>query len=183
LSDGRRVELDAKVLSAPVAERLLKRASELDAAQRAGTVVAELRAAAAEAGISADAFDAALGEMQKADQVPAPVTAVGTRRWRSLFIGLAGVGAIVLVLAMIVIPVRLVAPAPPTLVEHFIRLKCLPADKAVELIRPLLTDRASQIMRPGNSSSTVLIHGTPEQVQAVQAAIDKADNAQSCASR
>lgn len=182
MSDRRRVESDAEVLPALVAERLLKRASELDAARTAGTAVAELRAAAAEAGISPDAFDAALGELQKADQTPSPVSAVSTRRWRRLFLGLAGFGAIVLALATIVIPMRLV-PATANMGEHTIQLNCLSADKAVELIRPLLKDPANTIVRPGNSTSTVIIHATPEQVQNVRAAIDPIDNAQSCASR
>ncbi|HEV8361990.1 MAG TPA: hypothetical protein VGQ52_00615 [Gemmatimonadaceae bacterium] len=56
-------EPDAEVLPEQVASRLLTRASELDAAQRAGSVVAELRAAATEAGISPAAFDAALSEL------------------------------------------------------------------------------------------------------------------------
>ena len=64
-------EPDAEVLPEQVASRLLTRASELDAAQRAGTVVAELRAAATEAGISPTAFDAALSELHEGKaQVP-----------------------------------------------------------------------------------------------------------------
>jgi type II secretory pathway component GspD/PulD (secretin) len=181
LTDRRRVEPDAEVLPAPVAERLLKRASELDAARTAGTAVAELRSAAAEAGISVDAFDAALGELQKADQGPSPVSAVATRRWRRLFFGLAGVGAIVLAAATIVIPTRLVAPAAATMVEHIIQLNCLSADKALGLIRPLLTDPANTIVRPGNSSSTLIVRATPEQLRNVRSAIDQVDNAQSCA--
>jgi hypothetical protein len=108
------MEPDAEVLPAQVAERLLKRASELDAARSAGSAVAELRAAAAEAGISADAFDTALGELQKAEQAPAPVAAVSTRRWRRMFIGLAVIGALVLAAATIYIPGRLVVRAPAT---------------------------------------------------------------------
>ena len=182
MADRRRVESDAEVLSAPVAERLLQRASELDAARTAGSAVAELRAAAAEAGISTDAFDAALGELQKAE-APAPVAAVSTRRWRSLFYGLAGVGAIVLALATIVIPMRLVATATANMVEHTIRLNCLSPDKALELVRPLLTDPANSIVRPGNSSSTLIVRATPEQLQNVRSAIAQVDNAQSCASK
>jgi type II secretory pathway component GspD/PulD (secretin) len=181
LADRHRVEPDAEVLPAAVAERLLQRASELDAARTAGTAVAELRAAAAEAGISADAFDAALGELQTADQGPSPVSAVSTRRWRRLFFGLAGVGAIVLAAATIVIPTRLVGPAAGNMVEHAIQLHCLSADIAVDLIRPLLKDPANTIVRPGNSSSTLIIRATPEQLQNVRAAIAQVDNAQSCA--
>ena len=64
-------EPDAEVLPEQVASRLLTRASELDAAQRAGSAVAELRAAATEAGISSAAFDAALSELHEGKgQVP-----------------------------------------------------------------------------------------------------------------
>ena len=180
MTDRRRVDPDAEILPAALAERVLKRASELDAVRTAGTAVAELRAAAAEAGISADAFDAALGELQKADQVPAPVATVSTRRWRAFSIGLATIGAFVLAAAMVFIPARLVAPAGTSMVRQTIQLNCLSPDKALEVIKPLLTDDASAL-RPGNSSSTIIVRATPEQLKTVQLAIDKVDNAQSCA--
>ena len=67
------VESDPEVRSQPVAERLLERASELDAALRGGTLaVSDLRSAATEAGISPEAFDAALAELRRAEEVPAP---------------------------------------------------------------------------------------------------------------
>ena len=62
-----------EVLSEPVRTRLLERATELDAAYRVGGTVAELRAAAIEAGISASAFDAALAEMRDAEESGASV--------------------------------------------------------------------------------------------------------------
>jgi hypothetical protein len=179
LADRPRVGSDAEILPAALAERVLKRASELDAVRAGGSAVAELRAAAAEAGISADAFDAALGELQKADQVPAPVPAVSTRRWRGLFFGLATLGAFFLLLAAVFIPMRLAAPAPAALVSQTIQLKCLSADQALDLIRPLLTDRTTTVRTP-NSTSTFIIRGTPEQVKTAQAAIDKVDDGQAC---
>ena len=75
-----------EVLSEPVRTRLLERATELDAAYRVGGTVAELRAAAIEAGISAPAFDAALAEMRDAEESRASVAQVPTqpRRWSVL---------------------------------------------------------------------------------------------------
>jgi type II secretory pathway component GspD/PulD (secretin) len=180
LTDRRR-EPDAEVLPAKVAERLLKRASELDAVRNSGTAVAELRAAAAEAGISADAFDAALGELKTADQAPAPVAAAGTKRWRGLFFGLAGVGALVIVAATIVIPLRTVPRGLPANAELTFQLNCLPADRAVDLIRPLLTNPTSTIVRPGNSTSVLIVRGTPEEVLSARRLMEQVDNAQSCA--
>ncbi|MGH7695028.1 MAG: hypothetical protein ACRENH_08605 [Gemmatimonadaceae bacterium] len=62
----KREESDAELLPEHMASRLLTRASELDAARRAGAAVSELRAAATEAGISPAAFEAALSELREA---------------------------------------------------------------------------------------------------------------------
>ena len=52
----RRTEREREILPDPVATRVLQRASELEALSRAGASVAELLAAALEAGISESAF-------------------------------------------------------------------------------------------------------------------------------
>ena len=180
MADRPRVEPDAEVLSASVAERLLKRASELDAVRSTGTAVAELRAAAAEAGISADAFDAALGELQKAEEAPPPVSA-RNRRWRRRFFGLAAAGAVALFAAMIVVPSYLVVRTTDNMVEYTLPLNCLSGDKTLDLIRPLLKEPANTIALPSNSSRTVIIRATPDQMRSVRAALDQADKAESCA--
>ena len=72
MQDRRRVEPKLEVLSEPAAARLLARASELDATLAAGATLTDLRTAAAEAGISSGAFDAALAEMRAAEHAPAP---------------------------------------------------------------------------------------------------------------
>lgn len=179
----RRAELDAEVLPAQVVERLLRRAGELDAVRATGSAVAELRAAATEAGISAHAFDSALAELQQADRDAPPAPPASARRWRGLFIGLATVGAIVLALAMVWIPARLASRAPANMNRHTIQLNCLPADRAVELIRPLLTDPANTIVRPGNTTNIVIVRVTPEQWQSVRSAVDQVDNADACVRR
>jgi hypothetical protein len=57
------------VLPEAIASRLLARASELDALRDDDLAVADLRAAAAEAGISGLAFDAALAELRRTGRV------------------------------------------------------------------------------------------------------------------
>ena len=59
---------DAERLPEEAARRLLQRASELEAARSADLSVAELRAAAREAGITASAFEQALAEFRGTDQ-------------------------------------------------------------------------------------------------------------------
>ena len=86
---------DPEVLSEPAAARLLARASELDELRRAGSTVAELRAAAAEAGISASAFDAALTELKQSGQAPLPDVGRQPRR-RSWMLAAALTGAFAL---------------------------------------------------------------------------------------
>jgi hypothetical protein len=56
---------DAEILTTPIADRVLERASELDALRKTGTSVADLRSAVTEAGISDAAFDAAMGEVER----------------------------------------------------------------------------------------------------------------------
>ena len=73
-----------EVLSEPVRTRLLERATELDAAYRVGGTVAELRAAAIEAGILAPAFDAALAEMRDAEMRDAEESRASVARLRCL---------------------------------------------------------------------------------------------------
>lgn len=67
MNERLRPKPDAEIVPDALTKRVLARASELDALRRAGATVAELRAAATEAGISPEAFDAALAEM-RADQ-------------------------------------------------------------------------------------------------------------------
>lgn len=85
------------VLPDEIASRLLARASELDALRDDDLAVADLRAAAAEAGISAPAFDAALSELRRTGRVP---TSVGVpRRRRGLRLGAAFVAGATLIAA------------------------------------------------------------------------------------
>lgn len=75
---GREPGPNAEVLPDAVASRLLTRASELDAMHADSLNVADLRAAASEAGISEAAFEAALGELRRTGS--APLSDVRSRR-------------------------------------------------------------------------------------------------------
>ena len=77
MADERR-KLD--LLSEAARERVLARASEIDAAR--GTRVADLRAAATEAGISAEAFDQALAELESEEGGVAIAAPKASRRRR-----------------------------------------------------------------------------------------------------
>jgi len=70
VTDRRERKPTSDVLPDAIASRLLARASELDALRNDDLAVTDLRAAAAEAGISGPAFDAALAELRRTSRVP-----------------------------------------------------------------------------------------------------------------
>jgi hypothetical protein len=114
--DNRR-QPDPEVLPAKVAERVLKRASELEAVRSAGTGVAQLREAAAEAGISTASFDAALGEVRDAEAgLPAPL--VRERRRKHVWTFLAGIAAVLLLMGALIVPLLVARTAVPTTIER-----------------------------------------------------------------
>lgn len=97
------------VLPDVIASRLLARASELDALRGDDLAVADLRAAAAEAGISGLAFDAALSELGRTGRVQ--TSAGAPRRWRGLRLGAGLVAGAALIAAGIFAVAR---PLPST---------------------------------------------------------------------
>ena len=132
-------ESNSEVLSNPVAERLLERASELDAALRGGTpAVSELRSAATEAGISPQAFDAALAELRDTEEASAPnVTAPPPARRRTWALA-AAVMALIAVGTLGVARRAPVDAAGAPMIERAFLVRCLSADQAAALIRPVL---------------------------------------------
>jgi hypothetical protein len=182
-------ERDAEVLPDKVAERLLARASELDAAHAAGAPVADLRAAAAEAGISAGAFDAALAELQGASQ--GRVSAVSSqplrRRWRTRA---AWIAALILAGTFAVIrsrtPTGATAGTAAPMIEETIVLRCLSPEEAAELVRPLLSLRSNTlVISPARASRVLTIRATPAQIQNVRSVLDQNEGPESpaCATR
>lgn len=156
------------------AARLLARASELDAARRAGSAVADLRWAATEAGISAPAFDAALAELQARE--PAPATDATPRSWlRRRFPVLAVASAALMGLGALAMLRESTAPSTPTIEEAF-GLRCIPAAEAAELVRPLLQDPASTIRYDlARAPRELVVRTTPAQMERVRETIWQAD--------
>jgi len=176
VKDRRSPEPAPEVLSEPVRARLLERATELDSAYRAGGTVAELRAAAIEAGISAPAFDAALAELRDAEQSRASVGQPATkprRPWRPLAAAIAAVVALGSVgLARNPTPVNASAP----MIEESIRLRCLSSSQAADLARPLLGLRTNAVVSEGYPGE-LTIRATREQIEDVRAALRRNDGA------
>ena len=173
MKDPHRPVLEREALPNQLSERLLARAAELDAAQRVGANIAELRAAAAEAGISSAAFDTALDELRASQQAPA----VQAPRQRPRIGGLAlGLLAVILVGSFAI--GRAVVPAPlPTIEESFL-LRCLPVGEAAELVRPMLEPNAGMVMASPTSAPRVLrVRTTPDQMPVVRAMLDRQDGA------
>ena len=166
----RRPEGERETLPEHVAQRILARASELDAAQRAAIDVANLRAAAVEAGISPSAFDSALAEVGRGDQmVPTPPRR-GGRRIASVLLGAA-------VAAMLgVITLSRVVPAETLAQESFL-LRCLTAGEATELVRPVLGPKTTLVSAPGTAPRIVNVRSTPEDLAAIKAILDARDAA------
>jgi hypothetical protein len=175
-------ESDPEVLSNPVAERVLTRASELDAALRGGTLaVSELRSAAVEAGISPEAFDAALAEVRESEAAPPPNVAARSpaRRWRWAFgiaAGLITIGS--LGVARTVAPVAAGAP----MIEQSLLLRCLPAGKAAALIRPVLDLPTNTIVLSPDAPGVITVRATSAQLDRVRAVLDpyERDGSPSC---
>jgi hypothetical protein len=168
---------DPEPLPEPVAARLLARASELDAALRAGSVaVDDLRAAAGEAGISARAFDAALAELREGEEARVPDVG-GPRRRRRRPWALVAAGVALFVVSTWVVARRAVPPDVPAvggvpMVHEAILLRCLSATEAIALIRPHLThpENTAQFAR---GSRVLTVRATPAQLLELKAALEQ----------
>jgi hypothetical protein len=169
VKDRHSLEPNPEVLSEPVRTRLLERATELDSAYRASGTVAELRAAAIEAGISGPAFDAALAELRDAEQSRvSDARTQNKRRGRVRTLAAAIIGVIALG------SIGLARNPTPTsastlMVEESIVLRCLSSGQAAELARPYLglptnTVAYSPERRPG----MLTIHATRDQIDNVR---------------
>lgn len=177
MDDHRRLDPDAEVLPGPAATRLLERASELDADRLTGAALADLRAAALEAGITADAFDAAVAELRDGAQARVPDATQPRRRPRRK--GLVIAVAALLALGSLAVSRMLVpTPAGVPMVEEAILLRCLSPGEAAELIRPLLGLRTNTIVySPAQAPRVVTIRATPAQIQEVRSVIDQHESA------
>ena len=176
MNERRPVLTETDVLSEQVARNLLARASELDAALKGGTSIATLRAAAAEAGISSTAFDAALAEARA--ETPAPSDGVAARRSRRRS-WLAGAALLVVGIASIGVQRSTV---PVGTVEGSVQIRCLSQEDALEVIRPYVDRNSSVYARPG--SHYLRLRATRAQIDRIRSVIAQAEGAAtSCTAR
>jgi len=165
----RRQNPETDVLPEPVATRLLERASQLDAARFGSTAVADLRAAATAAGISSSAFDAALEELQRSGP-PAVIPAPPPQPRRSPWKLVASLTAVIVAMGFVGIS-RGVAPAAEVVREAFL-LRCLSAEEAGALIRPIL-GQTGEVFVGRNEGRVLNVSATPFQMQRVRAELDR----------
>jgi type II secretory pathway component GspD/PulD (secretin) len=176
VNDRRAAKLDPEVLSEPVRTRLLERASELDAVYRAGGTVAELRAAAVEAGISARAFDEALAELRPTEDTPLAEASAQPPRRSRLWPIAAGALALIAVGAIGVARSPTPVGAAPPMVEQAFLLRCLSPGQAAELVRPLLDLPANTVVySPERAAGMLTIRATQEQIENVRSVLNKLD--------
>ena len=162
------------------AERLLERASHLEAARAGEVSVAELRAAAAEAGISAASFEAALAELEAGEAQLAPRSGRPARRRVPGWIAGAVVTGVLAVAVFVTFAVRIPVAASPVvpMVEEAILLRCLTPGEAGELVRSLVLDRASTVRSgPATAPRVIVVRTTPAQMERVKAVLAKRDGA------
>lgn len=153
------------------AARLLARASELDATRDSGVPIANLREAAAEAGISPHAFDAAVGELQRS----APATPVRTREQQLRRARIWAVAAVVSLVAAVVVGRRSSSDTPVN--AEAILLRCLSPSDAAELVRPLLTlPTNSVLINPEQAPHVITIRATRAQLRRVKSLLRKSDD-------
>lgn len=172
-------EPNSEVLSNPVAERLLERASELDAALRGGTLaVSELRSAATEAGISPQAFDAALAELRDTEEASAPnVTAPPPARRRTWALA-AAVMALIAVGTLGVARRAPVDAAGAPMIERAFLVRCLSADQAAALIRPVLDlPTNTVVVSPERAPGVLTVRATSAQFEKVRLVLDPYEGA------
>lgn len=181
-------------LPEPVANKLLERASEIDARLRAGSTVAELREAARSAGISAEAFEAALAEVvPEAKKTPEmmferaepPAPSFNYRRF---------LARLVLYLTPLMVPMvylivnaerrqRSFEPqsAAPVYPQHDLRLSCLSAEEAAAIAKPILMQkgpeaRGSRMETTSGQPALLRIATSDQLLQEITVAIAKAEN-------
>ena len=173
---------EPNVLSESDATRLLQRASELDAASSAHLQLAELRAAATQAGISANAFDAALEELQAAKSrvvAESEPTPRPRRRWTVLVAIAAVLGAFGVFGSMRVVPA-----AQASAIEEVFLLRCLSPGEARALISPILA-RSGAAYAPANARRVLVVRASQPQIDKVRSILEKeeAPGSTACAVR
>jgi hypothetical protein len=182
-------ERHSEPLSDAEAERLLGRASELDAVRTAVSSVADLRAAAGEAGISAPAFDAALAELHEdsggVEREIGRQPPLRSRRWAlsGLVAALFAAGALFVTLQRA--PTGGDATAGTPGIEEALLLHCVSPAEAAALIRPILSLPWNTIVVREEAPRVLTLRATPDQLQRAKELLAKYEGAESssCAPR
>lgn len=182
-------ERHSEPLSDAEAERLLGRASELDAVRTAVSSVADLRAAAGEAGISAPAFDAALAELHEdsggVEREIGRQPPRRSRRWAlsGLVAALFAAGALLVTLQRAPTGGDATAGAPG--IEEALLLHCVSPAEAAALIRPILSLPWNTIVVREEAPRVLTLRATPDQLQRAKELLAKYEGAESssCAPR
>lgn len=144
--------------------------------------MADLRAAAAEAGISSQAFEAALAEYQAGASAPAHGTRPDFQRRTSRW-ALAAVAAAVIIfgLTMIVIPIAVSRGSetrPVAMTQVVISLQCLSPTAAAELIRPILNLDENLVIASGQPNTRQLtVTANSQQWESISDPLAKEDGA------
>jgi hypothetical protein len=168
---------------------LLQRASEIDATGQSGATVAELRHAAQAAGISEQAFDAALAELQQAQQ-PAPMRTDRQPTRYSRLVRIAALWALVLGVPLAALFTmranRVKADAgAERLVDATIQLACLSARDATQRLQALMLEEARRGNRDGKmrisfssrEPRVLQVHASPAWVSRMRAHIAELEGA------
>lgn len=164
-------------VSEPAAARLLARASELDVAFRGNVAIAELRAAALEAGISQAAFEAALAELQAEDVVRA-VPPPKEKRRNPVKWALAAVLGVFFFGSYVVPRGQGVAEAKAPMLEETVFVRCVSPQEAVRLLRPILIDRQNRVsLTPADPAGIIRIRATEEQLKRVRFVLEQYEGA------
>lgn len=174
-------------LSDSLATDVLRRASELDAAGSAGISPTELRHAALSAGISEDAFDRALAEMQQrqvdgSEPARQPVRrAPSTRRFFGTGARVIAAVVIVVLLLPIAFLMRTQATRRATedapMVDEIIVVNCLTPTDAELLLRGLLPKGQSTMSWSDRAPRELRVHATPEQIRLMREKVAEAERA------
>jgi len=182
MADSSNRDPDREVLSGKAAEQLLARAAELDLHHTGGAEIANLRAAAVEAGIRPEAFDAALAEMRKPRVDPRAQLRYGTspRKWM-IFGGAVVALAVGIVISTVVRhpkPADLSVPhapfvSPIAMVNETFQLHCLSSEQAGVVVAPLLGQGGEII--PSRTAGVIAVRIMQDHIAAVRSALDKAD--------
>lgn len=155
---------------ARVAEKLLARASELDANS---SQVAELRKAATEAGISPAAFDAALAEYRtESNAVAAPAVRAPRPSRLKLWLALGAFAAMAFFTVMMMVIPNAAQVAATDSAEFRFTLKCIPTNAALTVIRSNSNGRTTQVTA---RDGVIQVRSTLADMPRIQDALGKAD--------